>query len=197
MDFGNLVTLSAKNSGGQRKTGKRGQSWNGFRHATRDVEGKTAFQFSDNMWDELGLETNGFLPAKDPETGRVLLIVFPDTDQNVLFFKNSTKGSEKSRNTKSTELEKILIEAGLMRKADPSEAGARKPVYQYLGFELTDNIPGSPDSVVATYIVTEDTDSGSASPEAEVPQANDIAAEAPVQEEAADAFDNAADDLDI
>ena len=149
MQFAQFNTLAKKNAG--TRTGfKKGQSYKGFRHSTT-IKGSAGFQFSEKIWEDLGLEGNGFLALQNPDdVSQVFIVVLPDTHEKVMFFKES-RGENKSKQTSSTELESILIEAGLMRAVQASEAVERRPIYQNLGVEKVADFEGTPSGTVGTW----------------------------------------------
>lgn len=139
----NKVTISNKRASGG---GKRGQNYSGLRfsvgYSKTSEDFNKNFNFSNDIWEELGFDNNGFFVSPDDPKNptSIKLVVVPDTAEGDLepkVFKKTSKsvGGKKSNKFKNDELERLLLAAGLIKEAGEGDVIENKPFNQVVGLE--------------------------------------------------------------
>ncbi len=147
MNFEQFEVVTKKN---EKKGGvtRKGQNFDvKYRRFTLNGKEEEKVVFSDLVWGELGLETNGLIQLYNSSTKELLVAVVPT--EHAVIFKTQPNTTTKGKHFKATKFTASLIDAGLIDdEAKYADGGSN----QFLALEAYE-LDGAPEYFIATYKV--------------------------------------------
>ena len=107
-------------------------------------EGASSFQISNDVWESLDMDNNGFVNYYDKANNVVAMLLLPHSDSRVLLFGEPKKSKTgiKAKKITANVLEKDLLAAGTIQEVNPEQASKNKPVQQIMDLvELDQALP--------------------------------------------------------
>ena len=149
MDFGDISFETKKNERKSTGFSPRKQAFDGIKYAVN--EKGHSFRVSNKLWGELDLENHSLMYAAMGDV--VIVATVPHGHKKAVLFKeNTTAKGDKSRFTKATILEKLMLDAGLINEVSGTDIVAKTPIKQYLDLESIE-IDNTPSDIITYKVV--------------------------------------------